>query len=118
MDSHPFNRLLVITLALPAAILITGSAAILDYLFPRGSSLSFLEAMLPLGLVIAGVIVGFVWACDKCESWLQPDAEEALSRACPVVRPRLSRWLPGDRFLIRTRATAGCHGHPGGSGQA
>jgi hypothetical protein len=116
MDSHPFNRLLVIALALPAAILIAGMAAILDYVFPRGSLLSFLGAMLPMGLVIAGVIVGFVWACDKCERWLQPDAEEALSRARPVVRLRASRGVPVNRFLPPLRAMACLHSHPGDSG--
>jgi hypothetical protein len=118
MNSYPFNRLLVIALALPAAILIAGSAAIVDHLFPRGSLLNLLATLLPMGLVIAGVIVGFVWACDKCERWLQPDTEEALSRACPEVRPRVTRRVLVDRFLVPLRVLARVHSHPGDSGRA
>ena len=60
--------------------------------------------MLPMVLVIAGVIVGFVWACDKCENWLQPDTTEALSRACPVgERLAILGGRPVNRFLLTLR---------------
>ncbi len=114
MHSHPLNRPLVIALALPAAILIAGVAAILDYVFPRGSWLSFLAAMLPMALVIAGVMAGFIAACDKCESWLTP-IPHAVGGARSAGRHFHPRW---NGFLLPIRRMAQFSSHVGDCGHS
>jgi hypothetical protein len=114
MDSHPLNRLFVIAIALPAAILIAAVAAMLDYVFPRGSWLNFLAAMLAMGLVIAGVMAGFVAACEACASWLSPAPQKAAGEARIAGRhfhPDWDRvWLPIRRMTRRFRHVGDC-GH-------
>jgi hypothetical protein len=87
MDTQPLNRFVVIALALPAAILIAAFAAILDYVFPRGSWVNFLATMLPMGLVIAGVMAGFAAACERCERRLDPIPEKAACEGRAAGRP-------------------------------
>ena len=114
MDSHPLNRLLVIAIALPAAILIAGVAAMLDYVFPRGSWVNFLVVMLPMGLVIAGVMVAFVAACETCANWHSRVPVEALGEARAAGRhfhPGWDRvWLPIRRITRLSRHVGDC-GH-------
>jgi len=99
MDSHPLNRLLVIAIALPAAILIAGVAAMLDYVFPRGSWVNFLVVMLPMGLVIAGVMVAFVAAVGEARA------------AGRHFHPGWDRvWLPIRRITRLSRHVGDC-GH-------
>jgi hypothetical protein len=103
MRSYPLNRLLVVVLALPAAILIAAAAAFLDHLFPRGSWLNFLAATLPMVLVIGGAMTGFAVACEKCEGCLSPAMDEEGGKI-RAAEPRSGSHRP--RFSIASHHVA------------
>jgi hypothetical protein len=64
--------------ALGAAATITCTAAMLDGLFPRGSTLAFLARTAPLAVVVPLVLAGFVIACDKFDAWLERRDEKSF----------------------------------------
>src|SRR5271165_2448592 len=68
MRSHSWNKLIAASFALAAAGILTCAAAFLDALMPRGSLVAFLANITLLGLMVTGVMIGYTWACDKCES--------------------------------------------------
>jgi hypothetical protein len=114
MDSHPLNRFVVVALALPAAVLIAGVGAVSDYIFPRGSWLNFLAAMLLTSLVIAGVMAAFATACEKCETCPDPVVE-------PVRHIHAARnWLRLRRFgaSLLIRPMSRFYSHSGDCGHS
>lgn len=64
--------------AIGAAGIITCTAAVLDGLFPRGSTLAFLARTSPLAVVLPFVIAAFVLACDGFDAWLERRSERSL----------------------------------------
>ena len=50
-------------------------AAIFDYAVPSGSTWWTLAALVPLGLAIAGIVVGFARVCDGCEEYFNGNVE-------------------------------------------
>jgi hypothetical protein len=64
-----WNKVLAISFVLAAAGILACIAALFDNLVPKGSLLAFLAAMIPLGLLIVGILIAFVWLCDKCEDY-------------------------------------------------
>ena len=55
-------------------------------------SLDFSRGWLLLGLVVTGVVIGYTWVCDKCESYFNGRLDRLLSRSKPnrsdAVNPR------------------------------
>jgi hypothetical protein len=94
------DKMLVVSLCLAGAGVLACIGALFDGLVSGGSIMAFLAATVPLGLVIVGVLIGFAWACDKCETYLRRRADRLAqkrrrdvstpgrtsSRAAPVVR--------------------------------
>ena len=84
--------MLAVSLSLAAAGILACVGALFDSLVAEGSIMGFLAATVPLGLAIVGVLVGFVWLCDKCESYLTRRAADRLARKRHRVR---STPIPG-----------------------
>ena len=112
MCSHSWNKLTVISLALAAGGVLTCAGALLDVFIPSGSLVGFLARMLVLGFAITGVVIGFTWSCDKCESYFSGRLDRLLdgSKQDPsdaekpgtVVGPRLPETRGyGDSRLTR-----------------
>jgi hypothetical protein len=100
MSRHVRNKMLVVSFSLGAAGILACLGALFDSLVAEGSVFAFLAAIVPLGLAIVGVLVGFAWLCDQCETYLRRRADSLAlkrrhapstpgrtsSRASPVVR--------------------------------
>ena len=69
--------------ALAAAGFLSCAAALLDAFIPRGSVLGFLTWMVVLGIIVIGTVIGYTWACDKCESYFSGRLDRLLSRGKP-----------------------------------
>jgi hypothetical protein len=65
-----WNKMLVISFSAAAAGILACIAALLDILVPKGSALGFLAWTAALVVAIVLVVSGYVWACDKCEDYL------------------------------------------------
>ena len=90
MCSHSWNKLITISFALAAGGVLACAGALLDVFIPSGSLVGFLARMLVLGFAITGVVIGFTWGCDKCESYVQG----RLDRLLNIDQPELSRQVP------------------------
>ena len=55
------------------------AVAILDVSLPRGSIVGFLTKMTLLGVAVTGILIGYTWVCDKCESYLHGRLDRLLS---------------------------------------
>jgi hypothetical protein len=93
MCSHFWNKSIAISAALAAAGVLTCAAVILNAFMPRGSLLAFFASMLLLGLAVTGAAIGYLWACEKCESYFQGRLDRILSRG----KPRIARQLHADK---------------------
>jgi hypothetical protein len=72
MYSRPRNnKLIAVSCALAAAGILACAVAILDVLMPRGSLAGFLTGMALLTLLVTGVATGYIWVCEKCESYFK-----------------------------------------------
>jgi len=80
MCSHCWNKLIVVSLGLAVVGVLMCAAALLDVFIPRGSIVGFLASMALLGLVVTGVVIGYTWACDKCESYFNERLDRRLSK--------------------------------------
>ena len=83
MCSHSWNKLITISFALAAGGVLACAGALLDVFIPSGSLVGFLARMLVLGFAITGVVIGFTWGCDKCESYFSGRLDRLLSRGKP-----------------------------------
>ena len=81
MCSHCWNKLTVVSLGLAVAGVLMCAAALLDVFIPRGSIVGFLASMALLGLIVTGVVIGYTWACDKCESYFNERLDRRLSKS-------------------------------------
>jgi hypothetical protein len=63
-----------------AAGILACAAALGDVFMPRGSLAGFLTGMVLLGLAVAGVVIGYTWLCDKCESYFNGRLDRLLDR--------------------------------------
>ena len=93
MYSHFWNKSIAVSSALAAAGVLVCAAAILDAFMPKGSLAAFLASMALLGLVVTGVVIGYTWVCDKCESYFNGRLDRLLSGREPNRRGAAS---PGD----------------------
>jgi hypothetical protein len=80
MCSHSPNKLIGVSSALAAAGVVTCAAALLDVFVPKGSLAGFLTSMALLALVVTGVVIGYTWVCDKCESYFNGSLDRLLRR--------------------------------------
>ena len=80
MCSHSWNKLITISFALAAGGVLACAGALLDVFIPSGSLVGFLARMLVLGFAITGVVIGFTWGCDKCESYFSGRLDRLLGR--------------------------------------
>ena len=62
------NKMLMVSLSMAAAGILACMAAVYDSLVPRGSLVAFLATMFPLALLVAGIVVSFVWLCEHFET--------------------------------------------------
>jgi hypothetical protein len=83
MCSHCWNKLTVMSFTLAAAGILACAVALLDVFIPRGSVLGFLAWMVVLGIIVIGTVIGYTWACDKCESYFSGRLDRLLSRGKP-----------------------------------
>ena len=81
MCSHCWNKLIAISSALAAAGILACAGALLDAFIPRGSVLGFLTWMVVLGSIVIGVVIGYTWVCDKCESYFNGRLDRLLGRS-------------------------------------
>jgi len=86
------NRLLLTSLALAAAGILTCVACAIDVVFPRGSLLAFLGWMVAAAIAIAAIMIGFAWSCEKVDEFGQShrnkekDDNDDWPRAVTCVR--------------------------------
>ncbi len=85
------NKMLGVSLSLAAAGILACIAAVYDSFVPKGSLGAFLATMLPLGLLVAGIVVTFVWLCERFEGYSQRRSEQPFK-----VRPP-EYPTPGER---------------------
>ena len=83
MCSHCWNKLIAVSLALAVAGVLMCAVALLDVFIPRGSLVGFLARMALLAIIVTGVVIGYTWACDKCESYFSGRLDRLLSRSKP-----------------------------------
>ena len=69
---------MVVSASLAAAGILVCGAAIIDVHFPKGSALGFAAGVVALAVAVALVLIGFVWACDKCEEYLNGHTDRLL----------------------------------------
>ena len=85
-----WNKLIAASAAMAAAGILTCAAAPADGLLPRESFAAFLTSMALIGLAVTGVVIGYTWACDKCEGYFQG----RLDRLLGMNKPERSRHVP------------------------
>ena len=90
MCSHFWNKLITVSAALLAAGILVCAVAIADVLIPKGSPATFLANATFLGLVVAAVVIGYTWACDRCESYFNGRLDRLLTKGIP----KTSRHVP------------------------
>jgi hypothetical protein len=120
------NKMLVVSLSLAAAGMLACIAAVYDSFVPKGSLVAFFATMLPLGLLVAGLVVVFVWLCERFESTPERRDEQRLKLRPPDfptpieqrrhlldeidrhrdVSPFPKQTLAGDRYLDGLRGPA------------
>jgi hypothetical protein len=108
MYAHPMNRLITVSSALAVAGILTCIAVLLDVTMPHGSLAAFLASMVFLGLAVTGVMIGFTWACDKCESYVGERLDRILGFGTPdrkAANPRAVAARP-ELKVISDRVTA------------
>lgn len=131
MSSPSSNKFIAISAALGAAGLLTCAGALIDAFLSNGSLAGFLMGMLLLAFVVTGVVIGYTWACDRCESafnaWLdrvrgrgKPDRGDAVKPETTPSRPPMkpivvhgARRAPNapqrpafrDRYVLALRGT-------------
>ncbi len=86
MGARLWNKSIAISSALAAAGVLTCAAALLDTFMRSGSPAAFLASMALLGLIVTGAAIGYIWTCDRCESYFHG---------------RLDRLLNGGRLGIK-----------------
>jgi hypothetical protein len=77
------NKMLMVSLSMAAAGILACMAAVYDSLVPRGSLVAFLATMFPLALLVAGIVVSFVWLCEHFETSSQRRDERRLQTRRP-----------------------------------
>jgi hypothetical protein len=77
------NKMLGVSLSLATAGVLVCASALAESLVPKGSTLGSLAWLAALGGAALLVLVGYVWACDKLESYLEGRAERLSGRASP-----------------------------------
>jgi hypothetical protein len=72
------NKMLVVSLSLASAGILACIAAVYDSFVPKGSLLAFWVTMVPMGLLVAGIVAGFVWLCERGERYSERRSEQPL----------------------------------------
>lgn len=93
---HYLSKFFAGIAALGAAVAITCTEALLDGLYPRGSTLAFLARIAPLAVVLPLVIAGFVVACDKFDAWLERRSEKSRGEVREAPNESTAPRLPKE----------------------
>ena len=108
MHTHFVNRFIAVSSALAAAGILTCAAAFLNVIMPHGSPAAFFLGIVFLALVVAGVMIGFVWLCDRYErnaprglEYTVPLANEASPHSVVSKAGATSRF--GPAFLAHAQ---------------
>jgi hypothetical protein len=83
MGLQPKNRLLTAGLALGVAGILACMAAMLEVVVPRQSPAAFAGTLAVLGLVVAGLVAGFAWLCDRLSDCFNPPIDKRLTAGKP-----------------------------------
>ncbi len=79
MSLYPWKKAFAVSSILAVAGILACFASILNIVIPKGT-IAILAAMIPLGAVIMGILIGFVWVCNKYENYFdskdKPDISE------------------------------------------
>jgi hypothetical protein len=113
MCSHCWNKLIAVSFALALAGVLMCAVALLDVFIPRGSVAGFLASMALLGLIVTGVVIGYTWVCEKCESYFNERIDRRLARNKPK---RSDEGNPGSSASPRPaerRVIGGIRSTPG-----
>ena len=86
MGWHVWNKMVAASLSLAAAGVLACVAAVFDCFVPKASVGAFVAAMVPLGMAIAAVVVGFVWLCEKCEGYFKEYTDRLFRTRLPGPR--------------------------------
>ena len=65
-----WNNILIVSFSLAVAGILLCIAALLDILVPRGSTAGIVVGLAALGTLIALVVAGYAWICDRCDDYL------------------------------------------------
>ena len=65
------HKLIAVSCALAAAGILACAVTMIDVVMPQGSLVGFLVGMALLGLAVTGVVIGYAWVCDACESYFK-----------------------------------------------
>ncbi len=104
MCSHCWNKLIVVSLGLAVAGVLMCAVALLNVFIPRGSLIGFLASMVLLGLMVTGVVIGYTWACDKCESYFRGRLDRLLDRSKPNSKDAVDPGSAGGPRPTEPRA--------------
>ena len=73
-----WKKVIIGSFVLGVAGILTCVSALLSDLVPAWSVLAFIIVLIPLGIVIAAVLAGFIWLCDKCENYFADRTDRIL----------------------------------------
>ncbi len=79
MCSHFWNKSIAVSSALAAAGVLTCAAALLEAFMPKGSLAAFLASMALFGMVVTGVVIGYMWVCDRLDNYFHGRLDRILS---------------------------------------
>lgn len=97
MWPHSRNKLISVSFALAAAGVLTCVAALLDVFVPSGSLVGFLARMALLGLAVIVTVIGYAWACDQCESYVDERIEQLAHHGRSKRSEAASPWAAVHR---------------------
>ena len=80
MALRTWNKMLVVSFSVGAVGILVCAGGLLDILVPKGSIFWFMFRVAALVGVIALVVAGYVWICDKCEDYLSGYLDRLLDR--------------------------------------
>ncbi len=78
MYGNSWKKVIISSFVLGVAGIMTCISALLSDLVPAWSVLAFIAVLIPLGLVIVGILAGFVWLGDKFEDYLDEKENNLL----------------------------------------
>jgi hypothetical protein len=111
-----WNKMLVISCSVAAVGILVCAGGLLDILVPKGSIFWFMFRVATLAGVIALVVAGYVWICDKCEDCLSGYLDRLLDRQPRRPGAAANTKKPPTSGKADDRDDVHQSQHPGASG--